>query len=300
MDQLDAMRIFVRVAELASFTRAADSLDLPKTTVSAAVAGLESRFGAQLLHRTTRRVRMTQDGQECYERCKDLLADVDELQGRFQRGPQALRGRLRVDLPVGLARHFVVPRLPQFLTEHPQLQLELSSTDRRVDLIGEGFDCVLRVGPVVDTQLVARPLGQLRVVNCASPDYIARHGKPQTLDDLDAHRLIHYAANFGARPDGFEYRDGDVYAVRAMSGAITVNSSLAYEAACLAGLGLIQAPDIGVRPLIARGDLVEVLPQCEAEPMPVSLLYAQRRNLPQRVRAFMDWLTETLRPHLDR
>lgn len=299
MNHLEAMQIFARVAELASFTRAADSLGLPKATASMAVQQLEGWLGTQLLHRTTRRVQMTQDGQAFYERCKDLLADMDEVQGMFQRAPQSLRGRLRVDMPGGMALSFVMPALPAFLQAHPQLELEISCTDRFVDVVREGFDCVLRVGTLPDTRLVARPLGHFRIVTCASPDYIRRHGMPQRIEDLGAHRLVHYSTVFGGKPDGWEYWDGAQYRMVPMAGAVTVNSVEAYEAACLAGLGLIQAPQAGLRHLLEEGRLVEVLPQYHAEPMPVSLLYAHRRNLPQRVQAFMAWMTDTLRPHLE-
>jgi DNA-binding transcriptional LysR family regulator len=292
------MRVYVRVAELASFTRAADSLGLPKASASMAVQQLEGLLGTQLLHRTTRKVQMTQDGQTFYERCKDLLADMEELQGLFRQAPQALHGRLRVDMPSGVARNFVVPRLPEFLQRHPQLELELSCTDRRVDLVREGFDCVLRVGTLADTSLVARPLGHFRIVTCASPDYLRRHGTPQTLGDLASHRLIHYVPTFGTRPDEWEYWDGTQYVGLPMAGALTVNSADAYQAACIAGLGLIQAPLSGVRPLLEEGVLVEVLPQYHAEPMPVSLLYAHRRNLSLRVQAFMAWIAEVMAPHL--
>lgn len=299
MSQLDAMQVFVRVAELSSFTRAADSLGLPKASASTAVRKLETLLGTQLLHRTTRRVHLTVDGQAFYERCKDLLDDMDELQSMFQRA-HALRGRLRVDMSSGLARHFVLPRLPEFLDQHPQLEIELSGTDRIVDVVREGFDCVLRVGTVEDSTLAARRLGALPVVTCASPAYIARYGTPQKLEDLDAHRLVHYVTTLGARPPGFEYPDGSGYRTRPMSGVITVNSAEAYVGACLAGLGLIQAPRTGVAPLLDDGSLVEVLPHLAAEPMPVTLLYPQRRNLPRRVRAFMDWVAELLAPALVR
>lgn len=299
MNQLDAMRVFVRVAELASFTRAADSLGLPKASASTAVLQLENLLGTRLLHRTTRKVQTTQDGQAYYERCKDLLGDMDELQGMFRQAPQALRGRLRVDMPSGMAHTLVIPRLPEFLALHPQLELELSSADRRVDLVREGFDCVVRIGALGDSSLVARPLGQFRVANCASPGYLQCYGVPQTLEDLAGHRLVHYAASLGGRADGWEYWDGAAYRVLPMAGVLTVNNVEAYRTACLAGLGLIQAPLIGLGPYLQRGELVEVLPQLRAEPMPVSLLYAHRRNLPQRVQVFMQWMAELLQPHLD-
>lgn len=299
MDLLETTRIFLRVAELASFTQAADRLALPKASVSGAVRQLEQRLGTRLLHRTTRRVQLTQDGQTYYERAHDLLADVDELESLFQLGAATLTGRLRVDMPIGFARHFVVPRLPEFLAAHPGLSVELGSTDRRVDLVREGFDCVVRVGTLADSSLVARPLGQLRVLTVASPAYLATHGTPRTPDDLAGHRLVGYAPLLGAKPEEFEYIDGDgVLRTLPLPCSIVVNNSEAYNAACLAGLGLIQAPDSGLRAALTRGDLVEVLPDFRAAAMPVSLLYANRRHLPKRVQAFMHWLEDVVRPFL--
>jgi DNA-binding transcriptional LysR family regulator len=298
MNTLEAMQVFVRVAEQASFTRAAESLGLLKATVSVAVQQLEGSLGTRLLHRTTRKVQMTLDGQLYYERCKELLSEVDSLQSMFQQSGQALRGRLRVDMPSGLARLYVIPRLPEFLKAHPQVEFELSTTDRLVDPIQEGFDCVLRVGAPRDPQLIVRPLGRLAFVNCASPDYLRRRGTPETLDDLSKHDLIHYVTTLGTKSMGFEYPDAGRYRYLPMSGPVVVDSSDAYNAACVAGMGLTQPPEIGVREQLARGQLVEVLPQYRPEPMPVSLLYAHRRNLPKRVRVFMDWMAETLRPVL--
>jgi len=300
MNRLEAMQIFARVAELASFTRAAESMGLPKASISTAVQQLETLLGTRLLHRTTRKVQMTQDGRAFYERSKDLLADMDELQAMFQQGPQSLRGRLRVDLPSGVARSFVIPRLPEFLRDHPLLELELSATDRRVDLVREGFDCVLRIGPLYDSSLIARPLGQLSIVNCASPSYLKTYSTPRTLDDLASHRLIHYVTTLGAKTEGWEYFDGSEYRSLAMPGVLTVNSVEAYEASCLAGLGLIQAPAVGVRDMVRQGLLVEVLPEFSAEPMPVSLLYAHRRNLSKRLQVFMAWIADVIAPYLDR
>jgi DNA-binding transcriptional LysR family regulator len=300
MNTLEAMQVFVRVAEHASFTRAAESLGLLKATVSVAVRNLENSLGTRLLHRTTRKVQLTLDGQVYYVRCKELLSEVDNLQAMFQRSGESLRGRLRVDMPSGIARLYVIPRLPQFLQAHPQIEFELSSTDRLVEPIQEGFDCVMRAGAPRDSQLIARPLGRLILINCASVDYLRRRGIPQTLADLAAHDLIHYVSTLGGKSEGFEYPESGGYRTLSMSGPVVVNNSDAYNAACLAGLGLIQAPEIGVREHLARGVLVEVLPQHRPEPMSLSLLYAHRRNLPKRVRAFMDWVTEILRPVLAR
>lgn len=300
MNQLDAMRVFIRVAELASFTQAADQLGLPKASISAAVQQLESTLGARLLQRTTRKVQLTQDGLAYYERCLDLLAEFDELQAMFQAEGNGLSGRIRVDMPNGLARNVVIPRLPEFLQRHPRIEVELSSTDRRVDLIREGFDCVVRVGAVMDSSLIARPLGLFPVLNCVSDGYARNHGLPQTPADLDRHHLIHYAPVLGSKPEGFEYVDpqrGTVHMLE-MAGTITVNNSEAYQAACLAGLGIIQVPDIGVRSLLDQGRLIEILPDYRALPMPVNLVYVQRRHVSKRVLAFMNWLQAILSPLL--
>ncbi len=299
MDRLDHLRSFLRVAELGSFTAAAEQLGLPKASVSLAVQRLEAEVGVQLLHRTTRRVRLTADGAQFQQRARDLLDDMEDLQGMFRRDTQ-LKGRLRVDMSSGLARQLVIPHLPGFLEKHPGLEIELSGTDRRVDLVREGFDCVVRVGPLDDNTLVARPLGVMHIVNCASPAYLAAHGVPRSLDDLSGHALVHYVGTLGQRSPGFEYHDGQAYRSVPMRGAITVNSGEAYSAAALAGLGIIQVPRLGARVARAAGTLVEVLPECVAEPMPVTLLYAQRRHLPRRVAAFMDWMAALVTPELQR
>ena len=301
MIALDRMHIFTRVAELASFTQAADTLGLPKASVSNAVRQLEATLGTRLLHRTTRRVTPTQDGQAFYERCKDLLADADELQTMFQQpSGEALRGRVRLDMTGGMARNVVIPRLPELLQLHPLLALEISSTDRRVDLVREGFDCVLRAGPVLDTSLVARPMHPMRMANCASPAYLQAHGTPRTLDDLAHHQLVHYTPNLGAKTVGFEVAqpDGKAPLNIPMPGAITVNNGDAYTAACLAGLGIIQAPTMAVQGHLREGLLVEVLPAHAAPPLPFTLLYANRRNLSKRVRVVMDWLVEVVQAHV--
>lgn len=300
MNPLDRMQIFARVAELASFTQAAQVLGIPKANASLAVQQLEAQLGTRLLHRTTRRVQLTQDGQVYYERCKDLLDDVEELQTLFADPEGAnLRGRVRIDMSTGIARQLVLPRLPELLQRHALLEVELSSTDRRVDLVREGFDCVIRVGTVAEPGLVARPLGLVRVATCASPGYLARKGTPRTLADLAPHDLVHYVSTLGTRSVGFETQDDEGKPrFHPMAGRITVNSAEAYLGACAAGLGLIQAPLLGVRELIDRGLLVEVLQDHPAPPMPVTLLYAHRRHLPQRVRVVMDWLSAVVQEHL--
>ncbi|TLU64394.1 LysR family transcriptional regulator [Enterobacter sp. MF024] len=299
MDKIHAMQLFIRVAELESFSRAADSMGLPKGSVSRQIQALENGLGTQLLHRTTRRVSLTQDGMVYYERAKDLLANMDELDGLFLHDPASVSGRIRVDMPTGVARNLVIPKLPLFLQQYPGIELELSSSDRLVDVIREGFDCVVRVGTLKDSGLIARPLGRLSVINCASPDYLSRFGYPDGLDDLASHAVVHYATHLGTRPQGFEYFDGDISHWIKTGGVLTVNSTETYHASALAGLGIIQVPRVGVRDALRAKKLLEILPQYRARPMPVSLIYPHRRNLSRRVHLFMAWLTEIMKTYVD-
>lgn len=301
MKNLEALSIFARVADMKSFTQAAESLGIHKGRVSTVVRELERDVGATLLHRTTRTVQLTEDGRAFYSRARDLLSEAEELHSMFTEAGMPLRGRLRVDMPAVLAQSVVIPALPQLLEAHPELELELSSTDRRVDLVLEGFDCVVRLGPIVDETLIARPLGHLRMINTASPGYLHRFGVPKTVDDLlnQGHRMVYYMRNFGAKPDGWEYPTGNGYASLMLPGAIRVNSVPAYHDAGLAGLGLIQGGYSSLLPHIKRGALVEVLPDLRPEPLKASFVVAHRRNLSHRVRAFMNWTEEILKPYFD-
>ena len=301
MQNLEPIRIFITVAEMGSFTHAADSLGIQKGRASTAVRKLEEDVGVRLLHRTTRSVQLTEDGRAFHARARDLLAEVDDLHSMFASDRVALRGRLRVDLPTEVARTTIVPALPDFMAANPELELEVSSTDRQVDLVQEGFDCVLRLGPIRDETLIARPLGLLRMVNAASPAYLARYGVPRSLEDLQRHehRTIHFSTILGARPNGWEYLDGDSYATLQLPGALHVNSAQTYEAAALAGLGLIQAPLLGIGRYLESGALVEIIPGFGRRALAVSLVVAHRSNLSRRVRAFMKWIEGVLTPYLE-
>ncbi|TWD43039.1 LysR family transcriptional regulator [Pseudomonas sp. SJZ131] len=294
MNKLELLRTFVRVSEMSSFTLAGESLGLPRSTVSEHVQSLEKLLGTRLLQRTTRKVQATQDGLALYERSKDLLAHMDEIEGLFRQDEASLAGRIRFDMPSIMARRYVMPRLPEFMARHPHLELEISSTDRRVDLLSEGFDCVVRVGAQPDQTVVARHVCDFEMFNCASPAYLQRYGVPHSIEDLAQHRLVHYVGALGSRSEGFLYEaQGKVHRV-AMAGSVTVNSTDGYESACLGGFGLIQAPRVGMQPFIQSGELVAVLPQFTAPSMEVSLLYARQRHLPLRVRLFMEWLTQVI------
>jgi len=296
----DELRIFARVADLASFSRAAEQLGVAKGHVSNSVQQLEARLGTRLLHRTTRSVRLTEDGMRFLERCKELLAEAEQLNAMFRPSATGLTGRLRIDLPNIIARDIVIPRLPEFLDAHPLLEVGISTTDRRVDLVQEGFDCVLRIGTLEDSGLVARPLGEMPMVNAASPAYLAAHGVPQTLADLARHRIVHYAPSLSAQGAGWEYLDraDKRYKLLPVATTVAVNGTDAYQAAAIAGLGIIQAPAPGLQRLFADGVLVSVLPDRTARPLPVSLLFANRRQVAPRVQAVMAWLSAVVTPYL--
>ncbi|MGE0279995.1 MAG: LysR family transcriptional regulator [Rhizobiaceae bacterium] len=295
MDRVELLRVFVRVADCASFTQAGSQLDLPRSSVSAAIAELEGLVSARLLHRTTRRVSLTNDGELLYARTLNLLADFDETENLFRRGTGAIGGKLRVNMPGRIGRLTIAPRLHEFLDAHPGVEVEMGTTDRAVDLVGEGIDCVLRVGPLADSSLVGVSIGELPLINVASPAYIARHGVPDDPIQLDAHLAVNYASPTSGRIEDWEWIEGGRVHTRTMASRVTVNNAEAYIACCLAGLGMIQIPAYDVRSDIARGELVEVMPQHRAAAMPISILYPHRRHIPTRLRAFTDWLTALLR-----
>lgn len=300
MDHLHAMRIFARVAHLGSFTKAAEQMQLPRPTVSNAVQYLEKHLKIRLLQRTTRRVALTAEGATYYERCMRLLADLDDAETLFEDAGASPRGVIRVDLPERFALNEVIPALPAFHARFPDLRVVMSTTDRFVDLVADGIDCAVRVGALSDTSLVARRIGELAQVNCASPAYLARHGTPRSPDDLPEHVAVGYFSTRTGRELDWEYADmdtGEMHAVK-MRSVVSVNSSQAYLACCLAGLGMIQAPRDGLAEPLAHGALVEVLPEWNAAPLPVSVVFPHGRHLAPRVRIFVDWLAQTLgRPH---
>lgn len=298
MDRIDQLRIFIRVADSGGFTLAADQLGLPRPTVSLAIQQLEARLGTRLFNRTTRRVGLTQDGEALLERAVALVADTEELEQRFRPQAQALSGRLRVDLPSRIARRQVAPALPTFFEQHPGIELDLGSSDRAIDLVHEGIDCALRVGELPSSSLVAQPLGTFRLINCASPAYLARHGVPRTPADLPRHLAVNYATPNYGRAAAWEWEEHGRLQTLTMRAQVSANNAETYIACCLAGLGLIQIPAFDVREHLEAGELVEVLPGWAAPAMPVQIVYPHRRHLSRRVRAFNGWLAQVLAPCL--
>ena len=288
MDRLDAMRVFTRVVERRSFTLAAEDLGLPRSTVTDAVKRLEARLGVRLLQRTTRHVSPTLDGEAYYRRCLALLADLEDAEAAF--GGAKPKGPLRVDMVGALARHFVLPQLPDFLARYPEIELHISEGERLVDLVREGIDCVLRSGELQDSDMVARRVTLLTEVTCAAPAYIARVGMPACIDALDGHRRVGFHSSLTRALLPLEFMvDGAARLVR-VPAALVVSGAESLVAAARLGLGLIQVPRYHVERDLADGTLVAVLPAFPPSPTPVSLLYPPSRQLSPRVRVFIDWL----------
>ncbi|RQX82236.1 LysR family transcriptional regulator [Burkholderia anthina] len=295
MDKLDQVRIFLQVAEMGSFIKAAHALDVPRATVSAAVLQLETALGTRLLHRTTRQVQLTADGALLVERGRRLLAEADDLDRLFRRRDRDVVGRLNVDVPSRIARRVVAPALPSLFRRHPKLQLSLGSTDRAIDLVQEGVDCAIRVGRLADSSLVVRPLGQFTLINCASPDYLRECGVPEHPDALArGHWAIGYASPTTGRELGWEYCANGQRHVLTLPSRVIVNNAETYIASCIAGMGLIQIPRFDVEHLLASGALVDVMPGHRAEPMDVSAVYPHRRHRSRRLNAFVEWFGELM------
>ncbi|WP_454733678.1 MULTISPECIES: LysR substrate-binding domain-containing protein [Cupriavidus] len=301
MDRFDQYRVFAQVAEMGSFIKAAHALELPRASVSAAIQQLEAQVGVRLLHRTTRHVRLTTDGEQLLERLRPLMAEVESIDQLFHAGGRQLSGRLSIDAPSRIARRLIAPALPGLLRRHPRLQLSLGSSDRAIDLAQEGVDCAVRFGTPHDSSLVVRPLGHVALVNCASPAYLREHGEPAQPGDLaHGHWAVGYASPRTGRELPWEYaaRDGATHTIEVPSRVIA-NNVESYIACCLAGLGLIQIPRFDVQYLLDAGELAEVMPGHRAAAMPVSLLYPHRRQRSRRLDMFAQWFEELIRPHLD-
>ncbi|HET6431782.1 LysR family transcriptional regulator [Dyella sp.] len=293
MDRIAAMRLYARIVELSSFTAAADDLNLPRATVTHAIKQLEARLGAQLLQRTTRRVRVTRDGELYYQHCRRLLLDLDEVEANFREAASVPKGRLRVDLPGVFARLRLLPHLPEFCARHPQIELDIGTGDRFVDLLREGVDCVLRAGELGDSGMVGRQLGRLAQVTIASADYVRRHGAPRTLAELaQGHVAVNWASPTTRRVEPLDFMVGRRRREVMLPARVTVSGVDAYLGCCEVGLGIAQFPRYHVADALADGRMVELLPQFPPPSLPLTVLYPQQHQMPARLRVFIDWLVE--------
>ncbi|MGB6009193.1 LysR family transcriptional regulator [Castellaniella sp.] len=292
MDHLQAMRVFTRVVDANSFTLAADSLDMPRATVSTIIRKLERHLGARLLNRSTRRLSLTPDGASYYERCAGILADVDEAESAFRDRARGPRGRLRIDAPPSLGRLVLIPRLCDFHQRYPEIELVVGLSDRRIDMVQDAVDCALRIGELQDSSLIAKRIGVFKTVTCAAPSYLERYGNPQTLEDLERHRAVNYFVTRTGRNIDLSFKVGDGVVNVPLKGPLSVNDAEAYVSAGLAGFGLIQPARYMVAPHLDSGELVEVLGAWSPPPMPISVVYQQSRHLSSKVHVFVDWVSE--------
>ena len=293
MDKLKAIDVFVRVVDLGSFTRAADALGIPKATASTLVQDLEATLGVRLLQRTTRRVGLTADGAAYYERCVRILDDVREADESVSSRHGLPEGRLKVDMPTSMARLLMHRAIPELLQRYPGLQLEVGCSDRLINVVTEGVDCVLRVGELRDPSLVARRVGEMRMVTVASPAYLARHGTPQHPLELmqPPHRCVHYFVAPG-KVGPFDFRRGDETLAITPPGPLSVNDSNAYWDACVAGLGVGQLGDLVLDAPAHAGLLQPILTDWCAGVWPVHVVFPSNRHLSTRVQAFVEWAAE--------
>jgi len=293
MDQIQAMRIFVRVVEAGTFTRAADSLSLPKATVTKHVQALEERLRVKLLNRTTRRVTVTPDGAAYYDRTVRLLTDLDDIEASMTNARANPRGRLRIDVGTSVAQLLLIPHLADFHARYPDIQLDLGVSDRIVDLIGDNVDCVIRGGELSDQSLVARRIGNLEFITVASPDYLARKGTPaHPLEIEEKHTSLIYFSPHSGRHYPLEFRQGSESIDIAGPYQLSVNEANAYVTSLTAGLGIGQITSFQAERHLQSGALVQILPGWTQPLLPVYVVYPPNRHLSAKVRAFVDWTAE--------
>jgi|AraplaMF_Col_mLB_1032019.scaffolds.fasta_scaffold09835_3 DNA-binding transcriptional LysR family regulator len=298
MDKFSAMQAFVRVVEAGTFTKAADSMGMPKPTVTRLIQTLEQSLDTKLLNRTTRKVTVTADGAAYYERAGRLLGEMEELESSMSRAKASPRGRLKVDIPSSLGLAVIIPALPDFYARYPDIQLELGVSDRPIDILAENVDCVIRGGEISDQSLVARRIGEFYLMSCASPAYLKRHGVPQHPQELaHGHRLIRY----------FSPRDGKLYNVTlhkdgeeveiAGHHQLSVNDSNAGVAAALAGLGVLQTLTFLVQHHVSSGALEPLFNGWWTAAKPIHVVYPPNRHLSNKVRVFVDWVADLFARH---
>ncbi|MBR8302454.1 LysR family transcriptional regulator [Burkholderia dolosa] len=294
MDHFNAIRLFLRIVERRSFTLATEDLGMPRSTGTEAIKELERHVGVRLLERTTRQVTPTLEGQAYYERCAALLSELDETEMSLREG--TARGLVRVGAPGRFARHFLAPALPALMEQNPHLQVRVAQTGQTIDLIRDGVDCVVQMGPPKDSTLIGRQVATLDVVTCASPSYVARFGLPSSPDELEGrHEMVGYFSSATACffPLSFGGVGGSVRTLF-LPARVSVTDDDTHVAMAKLGFGLIQAPRYQIAEEIGSGQLVPVLPDFPVPPLPAFLLYPQNKQLSPRVRVVIEWIVATL------
>ncbi|GBH18328.1 DNA-binding transcriptional regulator [Pseudomonas syringae pv. actinidiae] len=287
------------MVETGSFTKAAGTLHMSKTSVTQLVQQLEARLRVRLLNRTTRKVNVTADGAVYYERVVRLLAEMDDAETSLSGAASLPRGRLRVDVPSPLASMLLMPAMPAFHARYPDIQIDMGVSDRIVDLIGENVDCVVRGGEITDQSLMARHVGDLQLGVYVAPGYLQRMGTPAHPHDLEnsSHRIVGYLwARTGKALPYAMHRDGEQVRVQGLY-TLTVDDGNAYIAAGLAGMGILWLPDYMARPYLARGDLVPLFQDWQLDSMPMYVAFPPNRHVSIKVRVFIDWVIELMAEH---
>lgn len=296
MDQLQGMRVFARVADLGSFARAANDMDMSRAMASSYVAQLEKHLGTRLLHRTTRKVTVSPEGAVYLERCKRILAEIQAADDEMRHARARPQGKLRVDVPVAFGRYLLMPALPAFTERYPEMALEVRFNDRYVDLAAEHIDVVLRAGEVKSPDLIARQITTTRLVTCAAPGYLARHGVPRTPADLRNHRTVGFLRSDTSRPAEWKYRHGrDGIQKLKLGFSLSFNSSEPMVQSAYESQGIIQTSDLLVGRAIAEGRLVELLKDYSCEGPPLSVVYPRATQHLAKVRVFAEFAAEILR-----
>ncbi len=297
MDRLVSMQAFTRVVDVGSFARAAESLDLPKATLTRLIQNLETHLGVKLLHRTTRRISVTTDGAAYYERCVRILADVEEAEQSLTRQNNSPRGTLRVDTTSGLAQLVLMPNLHDFLNAYPELKVELTINGKPIDLLQEGVDVVLRVGVPVEESMVARRIGQLKLAFYASPIYLARFGTPTTLESLSTHKAVNFLSNRTGREMPWPMMRGAERTEILLPSAISTNDAEVHLGCAVEGHGVARISRVMAEPYVNSGRLVEILTDWQTDELPISAMYPQNRHLSAKVRVFVNWAAELFGRH---
>lgn len=285
------MQVFLRVVESKSFVRAAETLGLPASSVTGIIKRLEKHLQTRLLNRSTRNLSLTPEGERYFFRCREILDLIDDTEASLHGSVERPQGKLRVDMPGGIAHAVFLPKLAQFQQRYPDIYLMIGINDRQVDLIQDGVDCVIRTGRLHDSTLVARRLGELRWITCAAPSYLEENGIPEDLEVLHRHRAVHYFSSTARRDELHFVEAGNSVAVP-VAGTVAVNETGLYIKLGLEGLGLMQLAEILVTDHLRSGKLLEVLADMRPAPVPVSLVYPHHRFLSPAMRVFADWTTE--------
>lgn len=290
MDRIEAMQIFVQVVEKGSFTAAAEQLQLHRPVATRAIQALEQELGVRLLNRTTRKLSVTDEGEDFYQRTVQLLSGIEDTFASYSDRRRSAKGRLKVNLAATIAKAIVIPALPDFQRAHAQIEIHLGVTDQPVDIVDEGIDCVVRLGDLHDSSAIAKRIGEVRMTTCASRTYIERHGMPSSIEELRAHKAINFASGRNRRLVDWTFNENNEEVRLKLSSSIVTDNSDALLTCALSGMGVIQGVRPALLPYLESGRLVEVLPDLPASPKAISVLYPHRAHLPSKTKVFVDWL----------